>query len=60
MATDSGGGNDLIERKLIGIGNEVFSTGALGEGKPDNPRQNAYDTSHDQKKDGHYNNKVAN
>ena len=34
MATDSGGGNDQIERKLIGIGNEVFSTGALGERNP--------------------------
>ena len=33
MATDSGG-NDQIERKLIGIGNEVFSTGALGERNP--------------------------
>ena len=33
MATDSSG-NDQIERKLIGIGNEVFSTGALGEGNP--------------------------
>ena len=33
MATDSSG-NDQIERKLIGIGNEIFSTGALGEGNP--------------------------
>ena len=33
MSTSSGG-DDQIGGKLIGIGNEVFSTGALGEGNP--------------------------
>ena len=33
MSTSSGG-DDQIGGKLIAIGNEIFSTGALGEGNP--------------------------